>query len=120
MDYPQIALNLLQSYWGIISTILGFVVYTYFNVQDAKKTILSIMLQLEKQAEALALSTGEQKFDYLVTKGYQIIPQSARVFITPNMFRSLAQALYDEAKKYLEVKDNTTIVEKEEPEQQTA
>lgn len=115
-------LGLIQPFWGIISALFGFGVYAFFNLQSAKKIILSLMLQLEKQAETLALTTGDQKFDYLVTRGYQILPQSARIFITPAMFQSLAQKLYDQAKKYLntpEVKSTTSDV-KEDPEQQTA
>lgn len=115
----SLILSLIQPFWGIISAVLGFGVYAFFNLQSAKKIILSLMLQLEKQAETLALTTGDQKFDYLVTNGYQMLPQSARIFITPAMFKSLAQSLYDKAKKYLNVKDSIAD-EKEEPEQQTA
>ncbi|WP_088186028.1 hypothetical protein [Desulfosporosinus sp. FKA] len=116
----DVVISLLQQYWGIGAVVVGFGVYAFFNLQSAKKIILSVMLQLEKNAEALVLSTGEQKFDYLVTRGYQILPQSARVFITPAMFSSLAQTLYDRAKKYLEIPVTSDVIEKDEPEQQTA
>lgn len=92
----------LQSYWGVILVVLGFGVYTIFQRQNAKKIILSLMLRLEKEAETLALTTGDAKFQFVVDKGYQLLPQGARIFITPAMFKALAQTLYDEAKKYLE------------------
>lgn len=97
----QILTNVAQAYWGIIAVIIGFIVYAVFNWQNAKKIILGLMLQLEKEAETLALSTGDAKFQFVVDKGYQLLPQGARIFITPAMFTALAKSLYDEAKKYL-------------------
>jgi hypothetical protein len=117
-------ISILQGYWGIIVVVLGFGVYALFQRQNAKKIILGLMLQLEKEAETLALSTGDAKFQFLVDKGYQMLPQGARAFITPAMFQSLAQNLYDQAKKYIvDFIPKTEIsaqVKAEEPEQQTA
>lgn len=97
----QTIINLLLAYWGVIAIVIVFGVYAIFNWQNAKKIILGLMLQLEREAETLALSTGDAKFQFVVDKGYQLLPQGARVFITPAMFTSLAQSLYDGAKKYL-------------------
>ena len=119
----QAITNLAQSHWGVIAVVLCFMVYAIFHLQNAKKIILGLMLQLEKEAETLALSTGDAKFQFVVDKGYQLLPQGARVFITPAMFTSLAQGLYDSAKKYLVdyVPSETTIpVKADETEQQTA
>jgi len=114
-------ISILHQYWGIIAVILGFGVYAIFQRQTTKKIILSLMLQLEKEAETLALATGDAKFQFLVDKGYQLLPQGARVFITPAMFTSLAQNLYDKAKSYLSL-PKTEVPEKEDKEkdQQTA
>ena len=97
----QTILNIALTYWGAIAVVLAFVVYAIFNWQNAKKIILGLMLQLEREAETLALATGDAKFQFVVDKGYQLLPQGARMFITPAMFESLAQSLYDGAKKYL-------------------
>lgn len=113
-------ISLLQSYWGIIVVTLCFVIYAVFQREQAKKIILGLMLQLEKEAETLVLSTGDAKFQFLVDKGYQLLPQGARVFITPAMFTSLAQSLYDGAKKYLAGYIPDTPSEVDKPEQQTA
>jgi hypothetical protein len=114
--------NLGQVYWGVIAVVLGFGIYAIFQHQNAKKIILGLMLQLEKEAETLALATGDAKFQFLVDKGYQMLPQGARMFITPAMFRSLAQNLYDQAKKYIVdyIPKTSTHIEVDEPEQQTA
>lgn len=120
MDYQQI-LNILLPYWGIAIGALGFGVYSIYNWQTAKKIILSIMLQLEKEAESLCLSTGDAKFQFLLDKGYQMLPYGARMIISPAIFQTIAQNLYDDAKKYLVKYVPTTPVPvvKEEPEQQT-
>lgn len=97
----DIVMALLQTYWGILVVILGFSVFTIFQRQTAKKIILSLMLQIEKNAETLSLQTGETKFQFIVDKGYQLLPQSIRIFITPAMFTKMAQAIYDEAKGYV-------------------
>lgn len=101
MNLLSLLLSFLLAYWGVAAVLIFFVVYAIYNWQNAKKIILGLMLQLEKEAETLALSTGDAKFQFVVDKGYQLLPQGARVFITPAMFESLAQDLYDSAKKYL-------------------
>jgi len=97
----QTITTLAQTYWGIIAVVIFFGFYSIFHWQNAKKIILSLMLQLEKEATTLALTTGDAKFQFVVDKGYQLLPQGARMFITPAMFTSLAQSMYDQAKKYL-------------------
>jgi len=97
----QTMINYLQSYWGIIATILGFIVYAVFQRENAKKIILSIMLRLEKEAENLALETGDAKLEFISEKGYLLLPANVRLFITEASFKSLVKSLYDKAKQYL-------------------
>lgn len=116
----DILMNVLQNYWGVLVVVLGFGVYAIFQRQNAKRIILGLMLQIEKEAESLALSTGDAKFQFVVDKGYQLLPQGARIFITPTMFESLCQSLYDQAKKYLEKYLHTDKVQSTEESVETA
>jgi len=97
----QTLTTLAQTYWGIIAVVLFFGFYSIFHWQNAKKIILGLMFQLEKESVTLAISTGDAKFQFVVDKGYQLLPQGARIFITPAMFESLARSMYDQAKKYI-------------------
>jgi len=97
----QTIINLLLPYWGIIGVVLGFGGYFLFQRDGAKKIILSLMLRLEKEAESLCLTNGTDKFQFLVDRGYQLLPVPARLLITQKMFESLAQSLYNTAKNYL-------------------
>lgn len=109
MDFATI-INLLLPYWGIIAVALGFGGYFLFQKDSAKKIILSLIIRIEKEAEKLALNTGEDKFKFLVDKGYALLPAPARIFITQNMFETLAQNLYNTAKNYLIVAKPVTLV----------
>ena len=102
MDVQSI-INLLLPYWGIIAVVFGFGGYALFQHDSAKKIILSLIIRIEKEAESLALNTGADKFQFLVERGYQLLPTPARLFITLPMFESLAQSLYNTAKLYLVV-----------------
>jgi len=102
MDFQTI-INLLLPYWGIIAVALGFGGYVLFQRDGAKKIILSLIIRIEKEAETLALNTGADKFQFLVDRGYQLLPTPARLLITQKMFESLAQSLYNSAKNYLVV-----------------
>lgn len=100
MDF-QTFINLFQQYWGIISTILGFIVYALVQRENAKKIILSLMLRLEKEAENLALTTGDDKLEFMLEKGYQLLPANVKLFVPQATFNDLAKSLYDKAKGYL-------------------
>lgn len=97
----ELVISLLQEYWGIISTVLGFIVYALFQRENAKKIILSIMLRLEKEAEALALQTGDDKLEFMLEKGYLLLPLNVRLFVPQATFNELAKSLYLKAKSYL-------------------
>jgi len=100
MDFATI-INLLLPYWGIIAVALVFGGYVLFQRDNAKKIILSLIIRIEEEAESLALNSGADKFQFLVDRGYQLLPTAARLLITQKMFDSLAQSLYDTAKNYL-------------------
>lgn len=91
----------LQSYWGIFAVGIGFGIYGLFERQKAKDTILSLMLQVEKNAETLALTTGDEKFQFVVDNGYQALPAVVKTVVTKEVFQTLARNLYDSAKSYL-------------------
>ena len=114
MDF-QMIINLLLPYWGIITSGIGFVVYALFQRENAKKIILSIMLRLEKEAESLALQTGDDKLEFMLDKGYQLLPGSVRIFLPQVTFNELAKSLYDKAKGYLIVQQSKNITSVELP-----
>lgn len=98
----DIVLSYLQDYWGLLLIIVAFCIYLVsIGRAEAKKVILSLMLRVEKDAEALLLKTGEEKLGFVVDRGYQLLPPVIRAFITFTMFQDLANKLYAEAKRYL-------------------
>lgn len=97
----------LQDYWGLLLFVVAFCIYLVnIGRAEAKKVILSLMLRVEKDAEALLLKTGEEKLGFVVERGYQLLPPMIRAFITFTMFQDLANKLYVEAKNYLLSLDN--------------
>ena len=109
MDIQNL-INIFQEYWGIISTILGFIGYALVQRENAKKIILSLMLRLEKEAEALALQTGDDKLEFMLEKGYQLLPSNVRLFVPQATFNELAKSLYVKAKSYLIVHQAKEVV----------
>lgn len=98
----DIVLSGLQAYWGLIIFVIGFVVFLVSQGKaKATKIILSLMLQAEKQAEALVLEVGDQKFSFVVSKGYELLPRAVRMVMTYSMFENMARTLYASAKNYL-------------------
>lgn len=92
----------LQSYWGIILFIVGFVIFLVTQGKaKATQIILSLMLRAEKEAEVMVLENGDQKFMFVVDYGYQLLPRNVRLFITYKMFEDMAKVLYASAKNYL-------------------
>jgi len=111
MDIQNI-ISLAQNYWGFISVALGFGGFAFFQREQAKKIILSLMLRLEKEAETLALNTGDEKLEFMMDKGYQLLPASVRLFVPQATFNGLVKSLYDKAKAYLivqQAKNDNTI-----------
>ncbi|WP_019851535.1 hypothetical protein [Desulfitobacterium sp. PCE1] len=98
----ETALGSIQNFWGLLLVVAVFIIYLISQGKaKAGKIVLSLMLRLEKQAEEYALQTGEEKFGFVVEKGYQILPKYVRLIFSYNMFVELADRLYDEAKNYL-------------------
>jgi len=98
----DIVLSGLQAYWGLILFVIGFVVFLVSQGKaKATKIILSLMLRAEKEAEGLVLQNGDQKLNFVVDKGYQLLPRTVRLFITYTMFEEMAKLLYASAKEYL-------------------
>lgn len=98
----ETALGYIQNFWGLLLVVAVFIIYLISQGRTkAGKIVLSLMLRLEKQAEEYALQTGEEKFGFVVEKGYQLLPKYVRLVFSYNMFVELAERLYDEAKNYL-------------------
>ncbi|TGE36900.1 hypothetical protein E4K67_17535 [Desulfosporosinus fructosivorans] len=98
----DVFLSYLQSYWGIILFALCFIIYLISQGKTkATQIILSLMLRAEKEAEDLMLKNGDQKFIFVVDRGYQLLPANVRLFITHKMFEDMANTLYSRAKNYL-------------------
>ncbi|HHY27708.1 MAG TPA: hypothetical protein GX523_13385 [Desulfitobacterium dehalogenans] len=98
----ETALSYVQNFWGLLLVVAVFIIYLFSQGRaKAGKILLSLMLRLEKQAEEYALQTGEEKFGFVVERGYQLLPKYVKMFITYKMFVELANKLYEEAKNYL-------------------
>lgn len=98
----ETALEYVQNFWGLLLVAAVFIIYLISQGRaKAGQIVLSLMLRLEKQAEEYALQTGEEKFGFVVEKGYQLLPKYVRLVISYKMFEELAGKLYEEAKNYL-------------------
>lgn len=84
--YGQMFAQFTQQYWGIISLILGAIVYLLSAKGKASSIIKTHMLGVEKNAEQLALTTGDQKFNYVASEGYAILPAWAKLAISQTTF----------------------------------
>ncbi|AFL99779.1 hypothetical protein Desde_1354 [Desulfitobacterium dehalogenans ATCC 51507] len=97
----ETALGYVQNVWGLLLVVAAFIIYLLSQGRaKAGKILLSLMLRLEKQAEEYALQTGEEKFGFVVERGYQLLPKYVKIVITNKMFVELANKLYEEAKDY--------------------
>jgi hypothetical protein len=96
--------SFLTQYWGLISMFLGGVVYvaTHYTWAKsfAKDKAIKLMFSAEARAEQLALSIGTEKFDWVVSSGYDLLPAPVRIFISKPLFSSIVQGLFDEAIKF--------------------
>jgi hypothetical protein len=103
----RIDMDILSQYWGIIVFLVGATMYVLTHKKIAKsyakKKIASLMLSAEKGAEKLILENGQEKFDWVVDKGYDLMPSAVRVFIGKPLFKIIAQKLYDDAKVFIEL-----------------
>ncbi len=98
----ETALNHVQEFWGLLLVAVAFIIYLISQGRaKSGQIVLSLMLRLEKHAEEYALQTGEEKFGFVVEKGYQLLPRYVRLVISYKMFEELADRLYNEAKNYL-------------------
>lgn len=98
----ETVLSYAQEFWGLLLVVVVFIIYLVSQGRaKAGRIVLSLMLRLEKQAEEYALQTGEEKFGFVVEKGYQLLPRYVRLVISYRMFEELAGKLYEEAKSYL-------------------
>ncbi len=98
----ETALGYVNQFWGLLLVMAVFIIYLISQGRaKAGQIVLSLMLRLEKQAEEYALQTGEEKFGFVVEKGYQLLPKYVRLVLSYKMFEELAGKLYEEAKSYL-------------------
>lgn len=103
-------LQLLADNWRLIAAFIGGVLYLLTHrglaMSQARKTAMTLMLAAEKRAEQLILVTGQDKFDWVIDKGYDLMPAALRMFIGKPAFRSIVQDLFDGtvrmAKQYVE------------------
>ncbi|TVY09997.1 hypothetical protein [Paenibacillus cremeus] len=98
-------LVLVSQNWETISSIIGFFLVTvggYKYTQQSSKNYATglaktLMFAVEKKATDLLLTTGKNKFDFVVSEAYDKFPALVRVHISKPMFSMLVQQLFDEA-----------------------
>lgn len=97
----KVILLYTQQYWGIIVVVIGAILFLVSQGKaKAAQIILSIMLRVEKQAEDYAIKTGDEKFGFVIERGYELLPKYVRMIITYSMFEDMAEVLYNKAKEY--------------------
>ncbi|MHB8125845.1 MAG: hypothetical protein ACYDEJ_09450 [Desulfitobacteriaceae bacterium] len=99
------------NYWVIVLIFVLFGAYWIFQRKKAEQILLGLMLRAEKEAEALLLQTGDQKFEWVIQKGWELLPEGARVFIPKLLFVEIAQTLYNKAKDYANLTDPPKPIE---------
>lgn len=91
--------RLLADFWGLIGMFIVGVLYIIMHrgiaMSQAKKTAMTLMLGAEKRAEQLLLVTGQDKFNWVIDKGYDLLPAAPRMFISKPAFRNIVQELFD-------------------------
>jgi hypothetical protein len=94
-------LDFISNYWGFGATAVGALGYYFTHKASAtafaKSKIKLLMLSAEKYAEQLALDNGQAKFNWVVDKGYNMLPAPVRMFVSYPMFKQITQTLFDEA-----------------------
>lgn len=97
MDIAQIA----QQYWGLLVAFVvgaGYIATHYSaSIAYAKKRAVALMLAAEKRAEELILTDGPAKFAWVVDKGYDYLPAAVRIIVSKPLFKTIVQAVFDEA-----------------------
>lgn len=94
-------LQLLEPYWGIIALVVMAALYvpTHYkaSLSFTRKVALQFIFAAEKRAEELLLSTGQQKLDWVVDKGYDLMPAAVRIVVSKPLFRIIVQQVFDMA-----------------------
>ena len=98
----EFVLGIIKDYWGVLILLVGALIFLVSQGKaKALQILLSLMLRAEKEAEEYLLQTGDEKFSWVVERGYQLLPKVVRLIITYGMFEQLAKSAYDKAKQYL-------------------
>ncbi len=89
----------------VIEIVLYVILIILYALSTGKKmtaqTLLSLMLRVEKDSDDLLLKDGNEKFNYVVEKGYMLLPKPVRLIVSPKTFERIAVILYIEAKRTL-------------------
>jgi len=97
-------LNIILEHLGLVSVLVGLVIYSFTHqavaISYAKSLSLKLMLSVEANAEQYLLTSGIEKFEYVILNGYPKLPHWTRVFVSKTQFEELVQNLFDTAKDY--------------------
>lgn len=102
---------MFEQFWGLIALLVCVVLYRETAFSFAKQKAAHLMLIAEKRAEEFLLETGRDKFEWVVEKGYSILPAVVKMFISYKVFRIIVQELFDAAIDYAE-KNRVTVEKK--------
>lgn len=102
--------EIIANYWGIgVAVVIGggwAVTHKKAALAFTKSKIKTLMLAAEKGAEDFVLENGPAKLEWVVEKGYVVLPPLVKLFVSKDLFRILVQSLFDEAKEYIEAHKN--------------
>lgn len=108
--------SLLGQYWGIVTIVVAGLLYFGVDktarktaIKFAEKKAMTLMFGIEKKCEDFALQSGKDKFDWVVEKGYDLLPAPVRLIISPALFKTIVQGLHDDAVKFVTSKKDATI-----------
>lgn len=108
MQYLPAVNDLVSHWWGLLIVAAVAIVWASRNWSRAKQVALSFIFLAEERAEELALNTGQDKFEWAVTYSYPYLPGAVRAFVSFPMYRTILQALFDQAKKWAQAHRNVS------------
>jgi hypothetical protein len=99
-------IDIIANYWGVIVAIVigGGYYFTHKKTATAlaKSKIKTLIFAAEKGAEDFVLDNGPAKLEWVVEKGYVLLPPLVKAFVSKDLFRTLVQSIFDEAKDFIE------------------
>lgn len=92
--------NFLVLMWDIryiLIILAGVAFFAFFEWEKTKEITNQLMLVAKSLAKDAVLSSGQEQEDWVVQRGYALLPLPVRLVITEEVFRKIVRFLYHKA-----------------------